>query len=247
MNDNTIKDQEEQIRKLHDALDKSGFTVAITGAGISVAAGGVTYAGMRGGAGFGGGDIRSGDPEKMYQGFYRTFLRSMFEHGPTYSHKALAELEHEGKMQGVITTNVDCLHTMAGSQKVAEIQGSFQVNVCTQCGRRTYGYEIWNQGHMPTCEACGGMLLPFNIYSHAGILQPELEKAQQWMGRADLILIIGANGCYTHLYWDYKKRDAGIVQINPGSTYFDTVADLDIRRESDPVFEDLMRLEQPAS
>ncbi len=231
--------KQEQISALYQALENSRFAVAITGAGISIAAGGVTYAGMRSGGGFGGG-MMSRDPDTMYKAFYRSFLSSMFEHGPTLAHKALAALEGMGRMNGIITTNVDCMHTMAGSMNVAEIQGSFQTNVCTGCGAWTYGYEIWNHGKMPTCEKCGSTLLPYNIYSHAGILAPELKKAQEWMSRADLVLIIGANGSYTHLYWEYMRDDARIIQINPGSTYFDQVADINIREESDPVFESLM-------
>ncbi len=97
---------------------------------------------------------------------------------------------------------------------------------------------------MPACEHCGGMLMPYNMYSHAGLLNSELKKAQQWMKQADLILIIGATGCYTSTYWDYKKRDAMIIQINPGRTYFDREADLNIKEGSDPVFEELMKLEE---
>ncbi len=208
----------DQIEELYNALEQSNYTLTITGAGISIAAGGVTYSGMAGrtsGRGF-----HSQNPDDMYASFYRTFLSSLFEHGPTYAHKALAELEAMGKMQGIITTNVDCLHTAAGSKNVAEIQGSFQVNVCTGCGQITYGYEIWNHGKMPTCEHCGSILLPYNIYSHAGLLEPELVKAQEWMQHAELILIVGATGCYTHTYWDYQKRGVKIIQINPGRTYF---------------------------
>ncbi len=233
-----------QIVQLYHAIEDSSYTLAISGAGISIAAGGVTYAGM--GSRSGAGDMLSGDPDRMYAAYYRSFLGSMFEHGPTKAHKALAQLEKMGKMQGVITTNVDCMHTMAGSEKVAKIQGSFQVNVCTGCGKITYGYEIWNQGKMPSCPHCGKMLMPYNMYSHAGLLESELKKAQEWMTHAELVLIIGATGCYTHTYWDYMKRGAKIIQINPGSTYFDSAADLNIREGSDPVFEDLMKLEEKA-
>lgn len=233
--------KEEQINELYQALENSSFAVTITGAGISIAAGGVTYSGMRSHGARRG--MISQDPETMYQYFYQAFLSSMFEHGTTYAHKALARLEEVEKMQGIITTNVDCLHTMGGSKNVAEIQGSFQTNVCTGCRAWTYGYEIWNHGKMPTCEKCGSTLLPYNIYSRAGLLTSQLQKAQKWMRQADIILIIGANGSYTHTYWDYKKPDAKIIQINPGNTYFDRVADLNIREESDPVFEALMKME----
>ncbi|MCD8200902.1 MAG: NAD-dependent protein deacetylase [Clostridia bacterium] len=226
--------------ELYDALEKSGYTVVITGAGISIAAGGVTYSGMHAPGRSGAASLRSGDPSEMYPFFYSSFLKSMFEHGPTYAHRALAELESMGKVQGIITTNVDCMHTMAGSVNVAEIQGSFQINVCTGCQSVVRGYEIWRDG-MPSCPKCGKTLLPYNIYSHAGLLHSDLRKAQQWMSKADLIIIVGATGCYTHMYWGYKKTGAKIVQINPGRTYFDGVADVNIKMESDPAFEDLMR------
>ncbi len=231
---------DEKIQELYDSIEKSNYTLAITGAGISLAAGGVTYSGM---GQAGGSGLHSNDPQKRYEAYYNTFLRSMFEHGPTYAHKALARLEEMGKMQGIITTNVDCLHTMAGSRNVAEIQGSFQVNVCTGCGKVTYGYDIWNHGKMPMCEHCGSMILPYNMYSHAGILEPELKEAREWMRHAELILIIGATGCYTHLYWNYMRPNTKIIQINPGRTQFDRLSDLNIREGSDPAFEELMELE----
>ncbi|MCD8197353.1 MAG: hypothetical protein LUE24_09380 [Lachnospiraceae bacterium] len=48
--------------------------------------------------------------------------------------------------------NVDCMHTIAGSQNVAEIQGSLQVNCCEKCGRYYDTYEIWRQKELPLCE-----------------------------------------------------------------------------------------------
>ncbi|MBQ6274378.1 MAG: hypothetical protein IJK63_09170, partial [Oscillospiraceae bacterium] len=44
------------------------------------------------------------------------------------THRKLAQLESVGKLQGIITTNIDCLHSIAGSENVAEIQGSFAKN-----------------------------------------------------------------------------------------------------------------------
>ncbi len=233
--------KEKQIERLYDALEESEFTVAITGAGISIAAGGVSYAGMgmRGGL-----RMNSRNPESMYKGLYRVFMEPAFKHGPTEAHKGLARLEEMGKLQGIITTNEDCIHTMAGSKNVAEIQGSFQVNTCNKCGKRTYGYEIWDQGHMPRCPHCGGVLLPYNIYSHIGLLEEDVRKAQKWMTQADLILIIGTSGYFGSVYWDCKKPDATIIQINPRKTHFDAIADLSIHEGADPVFVELMKLEE---
>ncbi|MCD8204528.1 MAG: hypothetical protein LUC16_01705 [Coprobacillus sp.] len=234
--------EEEQIKALYEALNRSNYAVVISGAGISIAAGGVTYSGMAGRLGWGARDLMSGNPTKMYEAYYKSFLGSMFEHGPTEAHKAIAELEKMGHVGGVITTNVDCMHTMAGSTNVAEIEGSFQINVCQSCHERTYGYEIWRNGEMPRCDMCGGLLLPYNMYAHASVLDSELRRAQQMIAKADLIIIIGANGCYTHLYWNYQKRGTKIIQINPSRTYFDQVADINIHLEADPVFIKLMEM-----
>ncbi len=228
---------DDQVLQLYNALEESNFTVAITGAGISIAAGGVSYAGMglRGGL-----NMRSRNPDKMYKALYQVFMGPTFEHGATEAHKALAKLEEMGKLQGIITTNEDCMHTEAGSKNVAEIQGSFQINTCDKCGKRVYGYDIWNEGHMPKCPDCGGTLLPYNIYSHIGLWEEDVAKAQEWMRQADLILVIGTSGYFGSAYWGYRKRDARIIQINPKRTSFDSIAWLNIHRDADPVFEELM-------
>ncbi len=232
---------DDQIQQLYQALEDSSYTVAITGAGISISAGGVSYAGMASRGGF---NMRSGDPETMYRGLYRVFMEPAFEHGPTKAHLALAKLEEMGKLQGIITTNEDCIHTMAGSKNVAELEGSFQINTCENCGYRNYDYEIWNQGHMPTCPKCGGSMLPYNIYSHIGLWDRAVRDARTWISQADLILVIGTSGYFGSAYWDYKKRDARIIQINPKRTHFDSIADPSIHRDADTVFEELMKLEE---
>ncbi len=235
--------KQEQIQELYDALEESNFTVAITGAGISMSAGGCSYTGMLSRGGFG---MMSKDPEKMYKSIYNVFLKPTFEHGPTVAHKALAQLEEMGKLQGIITTNEDCIHTVAGSKNVAELEGSCQVNTCKDCGYRNFDYEIWNQGHMPRCPECGGVMLPYDIYSHISLWEPAVEDAQKWMSQADLILIIGTSGYFGSVYWSYRKPDSRIIQINPKRTSFDDIAYLNIHEKADTVFEALMKLEEKA-
>ncbi len=243
MNKSTQEEEKEQVLELYNALEKSRFTVAITGAGISLSAGGVTFAQMMPKMGPSIFTSRR-NPDKMYKALYQTFLKAGFEHGPTVAHKALAKLEEMGKLQGIITTNEDCIHTMAGSKNVAELEGSYQVNTCEDCGYRSFDYEIWNEGHMPRCPKCGGIMLPYDLYSHVSLWEPAVEDAQKWIRQADLILIIGTNGYYGSVYWGDRRRDAMIIQINPKKTDFDSVADLNIHRDADDVFADLMKLEE---
>ncbi|MCD8398556.1 MAG: hypothetical protein LUD12_15515 [Lachnospiraceae bacterium] len=221
----------DQIQQLSDYIDQSHSIVAITGAGISLAGGGITYGQLFFKTVLHG--ILGRDR------FLRSYVKAMHSYKPTFSHYALRDLEAAGKLIGIITTNEDCMHTIAGSKNVAEIQGGFQINRCSKCGRHYDGYEIWEQKDLPRCESCGGRILPWELYSHISLWEEGVQKAREWISKANLILVIGTNGYYGGAYWDYRRRNAVIVQINPGHTSFDQVADLNIREACDDVFHKL--------
>ncbi len=218
---------DDKIQQFAKYIDDSRGIVAITGAGISISGGGVTYSQLSR-------SLRPGGFES--ESFLKSYVKTMHHYKPSLSHYALADLEREGKLIGVITTNEDCMHTIAGAQNVAEIQGSFQINRCKDCGKHYDGYDIWNKDDLPKCEACGGTILPWELYSHIGLWDDGVRDAQRWISKADLIIVIGTNGYYGGAYWGYRRSDATIVQINPGHTAFDRVADLNIREASDDVF-----------
>jgi NAD-dependent SIR2 family protein deacetylase len=56
---------------------------------------------------------------------------------PNAGHRALAELERVGVLHGLITQNVDGLHTAAGSRHVIDLHGRIADVVCVTCGRRS--------------------------------------------------------------------------------------------------------------
>jgi NAD-dependent protein deacetylase/lipoamidase sirtuin 4 len=56
---------------------------------------------------------------------------------PNAAHVALAELEAAGIVAGIITQNVDGLHSAAGSRNVVELHGSLASVLCLECGERT--------------------------------------------------------------------------------------------------------------
>ncbi len=237
---------DKQIKELKKCIDESKYTVAVTGAGISVSSGGMTFShasrkDLNEMQVIGSEDELKNNPEHYYSALYKSFLQSMFEGGPDKAHKALARLEKEGKLAGIITTNVDCLHTIAGSKNVAEIQGSLQVNECCECRRHYDDYHIWSHGKVPECTECGGKIWAFPFYSHVGLYDKGVEMAQEMISKAELILVIGTNGPYSGVYWPYRNSNALVIQINPGRTPFDRVAALNIRRGADEVFDELFQ------
>jgi NAD-dependent SIR2 family protein deacetylase len=89
--------------------------------------------------------------------------RHMDETMPNAGHRALAELEHGGVVTGVITQNVDLLHTKAGSRTVINLHGTYAQVICLDCGhsmlRARLGelLDAANLGFIERAEAVGGV------------------------------------------------------------------------------------------
>lgn len=82
---------------------------------------------------------------------------------PNAGHRALAALERAGVVTGLITQNVDLLHTKAGSRNVVDLHGSYARVTCLDCGhamsRATLAelLEAANPGFLERAEAVGGI------------------------------------------------------------------------------------------
>ena len=87
--------------------------------------------------------------------------RHMDETLPNAGHRALAELEHAGVVSGVITQNVDLLHTKAGSHMVINLHGTYAQVICLDCGQTMSRtaladlLEAANPGFVEQAEAVG--------------------------------------------------------------------------------------------
>jgi len=79
-----------------------------------------------------------GDPAFRRHYWARNHLgwRYMDAARPNAGHRALSALERAGVVHGVITQNVDLLHTKAGSRSVIDLHGSYAQVRCLDCGHR---------------------------------------------------------------------------------------------------------------
>ncbi|MGB9796945.1 SIR2 family NAD-dependent protein deacylase, partial [Fervidobacterium gondwanense] len=117
--------EEKLINHIVELINKSSNIVVLTGAGVSVPSGVPDFRSPNGLYTKYGQDIFDIDefnrnPDRFYA-FAREGLLSMLEVKPNLMHLLLAELEKLGKLKGVITQNIDGLHTKAGNRNVAEI------------------------------------------------------------------------------------------------------------------------------
>jgi NAD-dependent SIR2 family protein deacetylase len=89
--------------------------------------------------------------------------RHMADTLPNAGHRALAALEHAGVVTGVITQNVDLLHTKAGSRNVVNLHGTYARVICLSCGHTmsravlAEQLEALNPGFIERAEAIGGL------------------------------------------------------------------------------------------
>jgi NAD-dependent SIR2 family protein deacetylase len=89
--------------------------------------------------------------------------RHMDETLPNAGHRAVATLERDDVVCGVITQNVDLLHTKAGSRNVINLHGTYAQVICLSCGdsmtRAALGDKLdaLNPGFVERAEAIGGL------------------------------------------------------------------------------------------
>ena len=68
--------------------------------------------------------------------FYGDRFQTLGDKQPNGAHRALAELERRGRLDAVITQNIDMLHRKAGTRELVEVHGSIAACVCLSCGER---------------------------------------------------------------------------------------------------------------
>ncbi|SEM14874.1 NAD-dependent deacetylase [Butyrivibrio sp. ob235] len=147
---------------------------------------------------------------------------------PNDAHKKLSEMDRRGKLDGVITQNIDGLHQKAGSKKVCEIHGSALRSYCVSC-RTDYGEDFIfeNTEEIPHCPKCGKMVRPDVTLYGEFLPQRDYEEAVALVRYADLLIIggtsleVGSAAQLAHMY-----HGKYLVIINKGKTKLEGKADL---------------------
>ena len=134
----------------------------------------------------------------------RTAWRSRREHPawtarPNAAHRALVDLEHSGRLVGIVTQNIDGLHQKAGSDpsKVIEIHGTVHEAECLSCDRRVPMADALTRveaGEVdPACVECGGILKSATISFGQALVPAVLEAAVEVATSCDLFVAIGSS------------------------------------------------------
>jgi NAD-dependent protein deacetylase/lipoamidase len=160
-------------------------------------------------------------------------------HSPTWAaqpnpgHGALVTLERQGKLDTLVTQNVDGLHLMAGNDptKVVEIHGTMREVVCMTCGDRGPASatleRVRNGEEDPACLRCDGIMKSATISFGQSLEAADLVRAEQAARRCDLLLAVGTSlAVYPAAGLVPLAADLGaaIVIVNAEPTPYDHIA-----------------------
>lgn len=186
-------------------LRESRYTVALTGAGISTESGIPDFRGPQG--------VWTRNPEAEKRATLQHYLSNrdarianwqnriaspLWEAQPNAGHFALAELERKGKLQFLVTQNVDGLHIKAGTsvERFVEIHGNVREFRCMNCTDRGPIERVLDRvrggEEDPPCRSCGGILKTATISFGQGLVPEDLDRAQEEAARAEVFLGIGS-------------------------------------------------------
>ncbi len=221
-------------------LDESKHTVFLGGAGVSTASG---IPDFRSAHGLYQQKTQGLSYEEMLshpyfvehtEEFYDFLRRVMLypDAKPNPAHYALAKLEQEGKLEAVITQNIDGLHQMAGSKNVLELHGNENRYFCQECGRKFDMAYVMGSAGVPRCP-CGGVLKPDVVLYGEALDQGLLRRAVEYASRAELMVVAGTSLVVYPVAGlvDYLPPKARLVIINRDPTPYDSRADLVLRED----------------
>jgi len=235
-------DMESLAEQVAELIAKSRRVVVFTGAGVSTESGIPDFRGKDG-------IWTKMDPDDFtIQRFVaspevrKTQWKMLSEGGlikdvrPNAAHYAIAELEKMGKLDCIVTQNIDNLHQAAGNSPeiVFELHGNMQFVRCLGCRRRWPMAEILARltvEELPVCEHCKGILKPDAVFFGESLPQAVLSEAARRAANCDLCIVIGSTLLvYPAAQIPGHACDAGakLVIINIGGTALDHRADVRI-------------------
>ena len=178
-------------------------------------------------------------PEMRREAWRRRFaMEDMFAGAkPNAGHNAVAELVRRGRVQCVITQNIDNLHQASGipTEKIVELHGNTTYAVCLDCQQR---YEIADlrpifekKGEVPDCD-CGGTVKAATISFGQSMPEDAMARAHEAAASCDFFLVAGSSlVVYPAAGFPLiaKRAGAKLAILNRTPTDQDVYADLVIR------------------
>ncbi len=238
---------DENIEALGKLIGGADAILILTGAGISTASGIPDFRGPKG-------IWKTERPvhfdqflesEKRRRAYWDQKVRAAAVfHGATPNpvHVACFDLERAGKVESIVTQNIDGLHSDAGTSpdRLVEIHGTGREAACLSCHARTpiepHIDSYVSTGTVPICAECGGLVKPATISFGQSLDPMSLHRANEAAVRCDLVVALGSTlGVYPAADIPYAATSRGIPYaiVNQGATEHDHWPTLTLRIDGD--------------
>lgn len=242
---------EERLDLLKAWAAESKHTVFLGGAGVSTMSGIPDFRSAHGlymekKQGISYEEMLSHQYFVRHTGEFYDFLRNVMlypDARPNAAHYALRKLECEGKLEAVITQNIDGLHQMAGSRNVIELHGNENRYFCQSCGKKYDMSVVTGCSGIPRCS-CGGVVKPDVVLYGETLDQADLTRAVEYAERVELMIVAGTSLVVYPVAGlvNYLSPGARLVILNRDETPYDDRADLLFRENLATVLADLAGL-----
>ncbi|MGI8707282.1 MAG: SIR2 family NAD-dependent protein deacylase [Actinomycetota bacterium] len=240
--------QSQVDTSIHDVarwIRDAGSVMVLTGAGISTDSGIPDFRGPQG--------VWTKNPKAERLSDINAYMadkelrvqawRARLEHPawaaePNDAHRALAALEAKGRMDLLVTQNIDGLHQLAGTppERLIEIHGTIREVMCMDCDDRApmeAALERVRDGEGdPECRTCGGILKSATISFGQSLVARDLDRALGAAGSCDLFIAAGTSLTVypvAHLPRLALAAGANLAVFNAEPTPFDPDASAVVR------------------
>lgn len=242
-------DERDDVGKARELVERARRVVVLTGAGISTDSGIQDFRGPQGlwtknpeAEKMATLSAYVSDPELRKRSWQNRLNSPMWAASPNAGHRALVELERSGRLDTLVTQNIDGLHHAAGNDPalVVEIHGTGREVVCLSCGDRQDAEPVHERVRAgeadPACAvvgadggACGGILKSATISFGQSLVPEDLFRAERAASECDLLLAVGSTlGVFpaAGMVPIAVQHGAVVVIVNGGPTEMDSLADV---------------------
>lgn len=237
----------EKIKEAANLLKNSSKVMALTGAGISTDSGIPDFRGKNGyykdmdPVNSLSKNRLENEPEIFYREGYKILL-DLNDKKANDGHIALAKMEKDGYIKGVITQNIDNLHFKAGSKNIYEVHGETRGIHCTKC-QKSYSFKVMEEkvskGEIPPKCSCGGTLRP-NVVMFGDMMPRDFELAMLEMESTETLIVVGTSLTVSpvNMLPRYAKH---LIIINETPTPYDSHADFVFHENSSKVLGEIYK------
>jgi len=235
-----------ELDQLADLLRDAERALVFTGAGISTASGIPDFRGPDGvwqkrKPVYYQQFMSSASKRRVYWMYKADEMETLATAEPNAGHRDIADLEQAGKVEMVVTQNIDGLHSMAGTtaERLVELHGTNREVECQTCEERTAPERHFERfertDEAPDCH-CGGFLKPATISFGQNLREIDMKRAYEAADRCDLVLALGSTlsvNPAASVPLIATLRGIPYVIINRGETAHDRLTAVTLRIEGD--------------